>query len=297
MSKSQQYAAMVNYFNSLLAPAEEVKEVPDLNKNQAELPEKAYEPELQKKVESSKPELKPYKDPENRSSLEALLEQVPVIPTTDVATATKTQIKTETLVKTENVAQVKTEVKVAPVVAKVEQTQAQVAPVQAPVKPQVTWKNIEPGKEFSALFFKVAGITLAVPLKYLGGIYEPQKITQLFGKPAWFTGITNIRQRKVAVVDTAGWLMPGKQVVEHQYRYCILLGNTDWAIQCDELVGTKNLLEDGIKWRKDAGARPWLAGIVKNDMCALLHPDELVKMLESGADVKDLIDGAGHLKQ
>ena len=43
--------------------------------------------------------------------------------------------------------------------------------------------------EFQALFFEVAGLTLAVPLKALGGIHELGEVNHLFGKPKWFKGV------------------------------------------------------------------------------------------------------------
>ncbi len=290
MSKSLQYAAMVNYFNSLLAEDEPLSEDPGL------LP--AAEPEKAAPL--------PFKEPETRTSLQTLLDQVPAtaeaaaVP--DVKEAVKTETVTETQVKTETRTEVKVQEAAPEVQVKVQEpVTAAVTEVRGEVKAETPapapWRNMDLGKEFSALFFKVAGVMLAVPLKFLGGIYQTEKITQIFGKPEWFTGLTNIRKRKVAVVDTAKWMMPGKEIVAHEYKYAIILGASDWAVQCDELIGTRNLTHDGIKWRENAGQRPWLSGIVKNEMCALLHPEELIKMLESGDNVKDLLDGSGRIKQ
>ncbi|WP_274968467.1 chemotaxis protein CheW [Succinimonas amylolytica] len=298
MSKSMQYAAMVNYFNSLLAEDE------PLSGEQSGLL-----PATEKEQEKT-PSL-PFKEPESRTSLQSLLDQVPitveaaavsevkeaVATETPLAAAVRTESRTETAASAETsvITETKTVVSTQvsePVVATAPEVREEVC---APAKTE--WQNMDLGKEFSALFFKVAGVILAVPLKYLGGIYQIEKITQMFGKPEWFSGLTNIRKRKVAVVDTARWMMPGKEIVAHEYRYAILLGNSDWAVQCDELIGTRNLSDGAIKWRDKPGARPWLSGIVKNEMCALLHPEELIKMLESGDNVRDLLDGSGRIRQ
>ncbi len=290
MSKSLQYAAMVNYFNSLLAEDEPLSEDPGL------LP--AAEPEKAASL--------PFKEPETRTSLQTLLDQVPATAEAAAVPEVKEAVKTETVTETQVKTETRTEVKVQEAAPEVqvkvqEPVTAAVTEVRGEVKAETPapapWRNMDLGKEFSALFFKVAGVMLAVPLKFLGGIYQTEKITQIFGKPEWFTGLTNIRKRKVAVVDTAKWMMPGKEIVAHEYKYAILLGASDWAVQCDELIGTRNLTHDGIKWRENAGQRPWLSGIVKNEMCALLHPEELIKMLESGDNVKDLLDGSGRIKQ
>ena len=54
--------------------------------------------------------------------------------------------------------------------------------------------------EFQALFFEVAGLTLAVPLKALGGIHELGEVNHLFGKPKWFKGVMINREEKLNVV-------------------------------------------------------------------------------------------------
>ena len=52
---------------------------------------------------------------------------------------------------------------------------------EAIVEPSLTSVQEEYGEsEFQALFFEVAGLTLAVPLKSLGGIHQLGEVTQLF---------------------------------------------------------------------------------------------------------------------
>ena len=57
-----------------------------------------------------------------------------------------------------------------------------------------TWQNVDLGEQFQVLFFLVQGVRFAVPLIDLGGIFECEKITQLFGKPSWFMGIDQYRR-------------------------------------------------------------------------------------------------------
>ena len=152
---------------------------------------------------------------------------------------------------------------------------------------KTSWRNIDLGEEFVVLLFKVAGVVLSVPLSLLGGIYKPVHINAIFGKPEWYAGLTNISKRTVSVVDTAKWMLPGKEIVEHTYHFIILLNNHNWGLQCDELIGTKTIKKQDVKWRIVEGDRPWLAGILKNEMCALLHVKELEKMLEHGLDINN----------
>ncbi len=174
----------------------------------------------------------------------------------------------------------------AKVVVKTE-TQVKVTPQvpQPPAPP--AWKNIDPGKEFQALFFVVSGVTFAVPLTELGGIHQLTKINTLFGKPDWFAGVMTQRESQLNVVDTTRWIMPGREASE-PYQYLVMLGNSQWGLACHELHGTELLVRDRIQWRSSAGKRPWLAGMVKDKMCALLHVQELLALLVKGVNIEGL---------
>ena len=156
---------------------------------------------------------------------------------------------------------------------------------QPPAPP--AWKNIDPGKEFQALFFVVSGVTFAVPLTELGGIHQLAKINTLFGKPDWFAGVMTQRESQLNVVDTTRWIMPGREASE-PYQYLVMLGNSQWGLACHELHGTELLVRDRIQWRSSAGKRPWLAGMVKDKMCALLHVQELLALLVKGVNIEGL---------
>jgi purine-binding chemotaxis protein CheW len=144
---------------------------------------------------------------------------------------------------------------------------------------------------FQALFFEVAGLTLAVPLTTLGGIHQIDKIAPLFGKPDWFMGVMLHRESKLSVVDSAKWVMPEKYTEELaeslNYRYMITLGESEWGLASEKLVNTVNLTKDDVKWRGSTGKRPWLAGMVKEKMCALIDVEELISMLNKGLGSND----------
>ena len=230
--------------------------------------------QLQQQPKSEIQESLPYAE---HDSLQSLLEKVEH--KTEVATATET--KTETQTKTEvKVQEVKSTVKEDEYIAKKEKIEdAHDNPYE--------WKNVEMPKEFQALFFLVRGIRFAVPLVNLGGIFQTDKITPLFGKPKWFMGLADVRGRKMNVVDTLKWVKPDADVAD-KYEYMITLDKTLWSIGCDELEGNRMLSKEQVTWRQTAGNRPWLAGIVKKEMCALLHVEALIKMFENGVNLKDL---------
>lgn len=164
------------------------------------------------------------------------------------------------------------------------QQQAQLAAEQALATQAAAWRNMETEHSFQVLFFEVAGMTFAVPLTHLGGIYQVSKLTSLFGKPHWFAGVQTERDRQIYAVDTARWAMPG-HTAQEEYSYLVTLGESNWGLGCHQLKGTALLTRDQVKWRSTPGARPWLAGMVKERMCALLHVDALIALLEQGKNI------------
>ncbi|MFY8326105.1 chemotaxis protein CheW [Pseudoalteromonas sp. ZZD1] len=145
--------------------------------------------------------------------------------------------------------------------------------------------------EFQALFFEVAGLTLAVPLKALGGIHQLGDVNQLFGKPKWFKGVMLNRDENLNVVDTARWVMPEKYTQELEeklnYQYLITLGDSQWGLLAEKLVNNITLRTEDVKWRAKTGKRPWLAGVIKEKMCALIDVENLNQLLEQGLDSRE----------
>ncbi|MDR8524446.1 chemotaxis protein CheW [Shewanella fidelis] len=148
-------------------------------------------------------------------------------------------------------------------------------------------------EEFQVLFFKVAGLTLAVPLISLGGIVNLQALTPLIGRPAWYKGVQQHRGSQLNVVDTGAWVMPEKYTQELaqqvNYQYVVALQDSNWGLSCETLVDTISIKKSAINWRSQAGKRPWLAGVVKEQMCGILNVAALVQMLQAGLGHQDTI--------
>ncbi len=153
------------------------------------------------------------------------------------------------------------------------------------VKKQHTYRD----GSFQAMFFDVAGLTIAVPLIELGGIYNVDKTNTLVGKPSWFKGVMIHREEQINVVDTALWVMPEKCDEQLQaalnYKYVIMLSDSKWGLLAEHLVDTVTLEQEDVKWLDKAKKRPWLAGLVKNRMCALLEVDAFIQLLNDGVNV------------
>ena len=160
---------------------------------------------------------------------------------------------------------------------------------QTPVAPvQAATKDYRQGR-FQALFFDVAGLKVAVPLKELGGIHQLGSVSSLIGKPEWFKGIMLYREQKISIVDTARWVMPEKYDQSMQqklnYQYVIMLGNSNWGLSCETLINTYVLEQDDVKWREAEGKRPWMAGLIKKHMCVLIDVDAMIDLLNRGQDI------------
>ncbi|GBL04024.1 chemotaxis protein CheW [Glaciecola sp. KUL10] len=143
---------------------------------------------------------------------------------------------------------------------------------------------------FQALFFDVAGLTLAVPLTELGGIHQISSITHIVGKPKWFKGVMVKGENKINCVDSAQWVMPEKYSAKIKdcidYKYLVMLDKSPWGMMSESLINTVELQKSDVKWREDTSKRPWLAGMVKEKMCALVDVPSFIHMLESDATKK-----------
>ncbi|MEP0356925.1 chemotaxis protein CheW [Paraglaciecola sp.] len=180
-----------------------------------------------------------------------------------------------------------------PVVAKVVKQQVE-KNITAGVKPVDEIVQFLPTENFQVLIFEVAGMTLAVPLTELGGIHQFESVNQLFGKPSWFEGVMLLRDEKYNVVNTIKWLLP-ENVVEKvarstKYQYLIVLRESNWGLSCESVVNNVTLSPDDVKWRSLTGSRPWVSGMVKKKMCALVNVKQLVSMLDQGLSSNDLPD-------
>lgn len=154
-----------------------------------------------------------------------------------------------------------------------------------------TWTNTIREKDFQVLYFDVNGVTFAVPLDELGGIHRMTTLNHLIGRPAWYLGLQTNRDSQLDVVDTAKWVMAEKlhdESYKQAYQYIVMLDESAWGLASTQLMGTELLSTEKVRWREQVGKRPWLAGMVKEKMCALIHVQALIAMLNAGLDVKAL---------
>lgn len=135
---------------------------------------------------------------------------------------------------------------------------------------------------FEVLLFQVSGLTLAVPLISLGQIQPlTDELTPLFGQADWYMGLQPTPQGKINTVNTAKFVMPERydENFVKSARYVVSINGVPWGLAVDSVNQPISLLPDEVKWRTDRSKRPWLAGTVKEHMCALLDIPRIGQML------------------
>jgi purine-binding chemotaxis protein CheW len=210
------------------------------------------------------------------SYLESLLNEVPEHVETEAAAEAPASVTTTATVTPLPISEVAEPASVATVAP---------TPTESP-RLSPTWAEDE--QELHILLFQVAGLTLAVPMQHLNGILEipADGITPMPGHAPWFLGLLHERDSNIKVVDTAQLVVPEKFRQNHtrdQLQKIILIDDNQWGLACDAVDEVIKVQRDQVHWRGEHGKRPWLAGTLKQQMCALLDVDEFAAMLGSDA--------------
>lgn len=135
---------------------------------------------------------------------------------------------------------------------------------------------------FDVLLFQVSGLTLAVPLISLGQIQAiTEELRPLFGQADWFMGFQLTPRGKISTVNTAKFVMPERYDASFvkTAKYVVSINGVPWGLAVDSVNQPISLNPDDVKWRTDRSKRPWLAGTVKDHMCALLDIPRIGQML------------------
>lgn len=139
--------------------------------------------------------------------------------------------------------------------------------------------------DFQALIFHVGGLKLAVPLVKLHSVvpWEDQ-VTPMPNQPGWCHGLFHYRGHNVRVVDTATLVLPADKRAEDgadQPEQILVVGDGRWAMSCSRVGDVVRLKPAEVKWRTANGQRPWLAGTVREKLCAVMDTEAFADMLDS----------------
>lgn len=162
---------------------------------------------------------------------------------------------------------------------------AAAAPAAAPAagNPYPDWAR----EEFQCLLFQVAGLTLALPLARLNGVlpWDSAVVTPLPNHRPWFLGLREHLGTQVKLIDVAGIVLPPDRRAAltpadgGRLGKVILIDGGRWGLACDAVAEVISLAPADVKWRGQAGSRPWLAGTVIRQMCALIDTEAFAAML------------------
>jgi len=168
----------------------------------------------------------------------------------------------------------------------IEEPQAHLKPVVKPEELRYPQAPVWAQQAFDVLLFDVCGLKLAVPMESLGKIIKVDHETNhLIGRPSWFIGAYNENEQNLYVVDTAQYIMPEKgfDLARDGFEFIIQLQRSQWTLACKKVYSTVRLEPDQVKWRSQQGKRQWLSGTVIDHMCALIHVDSLIDLLQAEA--------------
>lgn len=141
--------------------------------------------------------------------------------------------------------------------------------------------------DFQCLLFKVAGLTLAVPLARLNGVvpWDDDKLTEMPNHRAWFLGLSEHHGQRIKLIDTAAVVLPADRYARlgpadsSRLGKVVMIDDKRWGLACEEVGEVITLTAESVKWRTEKGRRPWLAGTVIDHMCALLDTDAFAGVL------------------
>jgi purine-binding chemotaxis protein CheW len=139
-------------------------------------------------------------------------------------------------------------------------------------------------ERFEVLLFDVAGLTLAVPLIALGQIQTlTDDLTPLFGQADWFMGLQPTPVGKIRTVNTAKFVMPERYCESflESAKYVVSINGLPWGLAVDKVNQPITLDPEDVKWRGERSKRAWLAGTVKEHMCALIDIPMMGQMLQA----------------
>lgn len=173
-----------------------------------------------------------------------------------------------------------------PVVAEQSIVEAVTAPAPAaaetPVVPE--WAT----HPFQCLLFKVSGLTLAVPLVKLNSVMPwTDDITQTPNKTSWYLGLVQSHDSNVKVIDTALMVLPENRRSSidlnpsHRFSHILLVDDYNWGLACDAIGEVIWLDQHKVKWRKNKTQRPWLAGTVLEQLCAIMDTEAFAEMMNT----------------
>ena len=136
-------------------------------------------------------------------------------------------------------------------------------------------------KDAQVLLFEVAGMQLALKLDALDGIeiWPEQGLAQIPGHPDYVVGSLSRPQQHTLVLDLTT-LITNQSSNSDNNRYILLVNNKRLGLAVSAIRHVVKLESDNVRWRREPGQRPWLAGMLMSPLSSIISLDELLKILQ-----------------
>lgn len=135
-------------------------------------------------------------------------------------------------------------------------------------------------KNTQALLFEVAGIQLALAMDELDGIesWPEQGLSQLPGQPDYVVGTLSRAKQHTQVIDLTSLITHQLNYLENN-RYILLVNNKQTGLAVSAIRHVVKLGSENVRWRRELGQRPWLAGMLMSPLSSIISLTELLKIL------------------
>lgn len=145
-------------------------------------------------------------------------------------------------------------------------------------------------ESFQTLFVDIDGMSIALPMTAMSGIKTyPDQLNQIPNSVSWIDGSFQSRGKNIQVVNTRKlFLLSSNREIDPKEEvkkpeFIVQIGDGRWGLACHSADHAVMLEPDQVRWSGAERRRPWLLGMVKEHLCALLDGDELIKYLDDGA--------------
>jgi purine-binding chemotaxis protein CheW len=149
------------------------------------------------------------------------------------------------------------------------------------VEPDITETiNTIPEKNGQALLFEVAGMQLALSLDELDGIenWPEEGLSQIPGYASYVVGTLSRPKQHTEVIDLTT-LITNQSSNSEDNRYILLVNNKQLGLAVSAIRHVVKLEDENVRWRREPGQRPWLAGMLMSPLSSIISLTELLKIL------------------
>lgn len=150
-------------------------------------------------------------------------------------------------------------------------------------KTSINEENTQP---FQALLFDINGLQLAIHTQDIKAILPWPETSLTLSDTTDSGGVLMAtytqESKQIRIINTAKIILP----LEHQHNiakpsFILIVGEGRWALSCHKINSVTTLAPEEIRWRKNSGIRPWLAGTAIKKSCSIITITKLIDLVET----------------